>query len=199
MLFTLSSTPGPFSECAASIMIAIEKEISMTRLTKFLSLTLLVLFILACNTVTQPINDVQNLAGTAESFVTALPMETLKAAASEIPVSTLEALPSAIPDMKLFNPEGTPVSEWNGIPVMPQATAGEEFKDSRTYSYKVNATVKEAQEYYNTELTKLGWSSSFTMPGNDVAVVQVYQKDNDLLTVTITNVNDSVVVVLTMG
>ena len=55
------------------------------------------------------------------------------------------------------------------------------------------------QDYYKTELTKLGWSSSFSMPGNDTVAVQVYQKDSDLLTVTITNVNDSVVVVLTMG
>src|SRR5215216_6223535 len=100
-------------------MIALQKEISMTRLTKFLSLTILVLFILACNTVTQPINEVQNLAGTAESFATAMPIETLKAMASEIPVSTLEALPSAMPDFEgFFNPEGTPVSEWKGIPIM---------------------------------------------------------------------------------
>jgi hypothetical protein len=172
----------------------------MTRLTKFISLTILVLFILACNTVTQPMKDVQNLAGTAESFATAMPIDTLKAVASEIPVSTLEALPSAMPDIEgFFNPEGTPVSEWNGIPVMPQATAGEEFKDSSTYSFKVNATVKEAQDFYNTELPKIGWSSSFEMPGNDTVAVQMYQKENDFLTVTITNTNGSVVVVLTMG
>ena len=57
----------------------------MSRLTKSISLTILILFILACNTVTQPIQDVQNLAGTAESFATALPIETLKAVASQIP------------------------------------------------------------------------------------------------------------------
>src|SRR5215216_1657274 len=120
--------------------------------------------------------------------------------ASEIPVSTLEALPSAMPDFEgFFNPEGTPVSEWKGIPIMSQATAGEEFKDSNTYSFKVNAKVKEVQDFYTTELTKLGWSSSFSMPGNDNVAVQLYQKDNDLLTVTITDVNGSVVVVLTMG
>ena len=171
----------------------------MTRLTKFISLTILVLFILACNTVTQPIKDVQNLAGTAESFTTAIPIDTLKAVASEIPVSTLEALPSVIPDIELFNPEGTPVSEWNGIPIMPQATAGEEFKDSNTYSFKVNAAIKEAQDFYNTELPKLGWSSSYSMPANDIATIMGFQKDNDLLTVSITNVNETVVVVLTMG
>lgn len=172
----------------------------MTRLTKFLSLTILVLFILACNTVTQPVKDVQNFAGTAESFATAMPVETLKALASEIPVSTLEALPSAMPDIEgYFNPEGTPVSEWNGIPIMPQATAGEEFEDTSTYSFKVNATVKEAQDFYSTELAKLGWSTAFNMPGNDTLAVDMYQKENDLLTVTITDVNGSVVVVLTKG
>ena len=172
----------------------------MSRLTKTLSLVILILFILACNVVTQPIKDVQNIAGTAESFATALPVETLKAVASQIPVGTLEALPSALPDIQgYFNPQGTPVSEWNGIPVMPQATAGQEFKDSSTYSFKVDATVKEAKDFYSAELEKLGWSSSFSMPGNDNVAVQLFQKDDNLLTVTITDANGSVVVVLTMG
>ena len=172
----------------------------MSRLTKFLSLTILIVFILACNTVTKPIEDVQDIAGTAESFATTLPMETLKAVASQIPVETLEALPSAMPDIQgYFNPQGTPVSEWNGIPVMSQATAGQEFTDTHTYSYKVDATVKEVQDFYSAELEKLGWSSLFSMPGGDNGAIQSYQKDNDVLTIAITNVNGSVVVVLTMA
>ena len=172
----------------------------MSRLTKFLSLFVLVLFVLACSTVTQPFKDVQNLAGTAESLATAMPVETLRALTTQIPVSTLQALPSEMPDFEgFFNPEGTPVSQWNGIPIMPQATAGQEFKDNNTYSFKVDATVKEAQDFYNTQLTTLGWTSSFSMPGNDAVAVQLFQKDNDLLTVTISEVSGSVVVVLTMG
>lgn len=171
----------------------------MSRLTKFISLTILILFILACNTVTQPIQDVQDIAGTAQSFATALPVETLKAIASQIPVETLEALPSALPDIQgYFDPQGTPVSEWNGIPVMPQATAGQEFADTHTYSFKVNATVAEAQEFYKTKLEDLGWSSFFNMPGGGSGGAQVFNKDDKVLTVTTVDVNGSVVVVLTM-
>jgi len=181
-------------------MITLQKEIDMTRLAKYLSLSILILFILACNAVTQPIQDVQNIAGTAESFATAMPVETLKALASQIPEGTLEALPSALPDFEgFFNPEGTPVLEWKGIPVMPQATAGEEFTDSNTYSFKVDATIKEAQDFYNAELPKLGWSTAFSMPGNDTFAILTFQKDNGVLTVTITDVSGSVVVVLTMA
>jgi hypothetical protein len=184
----------------------------MSRLTKYLTLTILILFILACNAVTGPIQDVQNLGGTAESlataipvdtlksFATQMPLETLQAFATQIPAETLQAIPSELPDFEgFFNPEGTPVSEWNGIPIMPQATAGEEFANNNTYSFKVNASVSEAQEFYKTELPKLGWESSFSMPGNDTVVVQLYQKQDSLLTVTITDVNGTVVVVLTMG
>lgn len=171
----------------------------MSRLTKVLSLTILTLFILACATVTQPIKDVQDIAGTAESYATALPIETLKAVASQIPVETLEALPSVMPDIQgYFNPQGTPVSEWNGIPVMPQATAGQEFTDTHTYSFKVDATVKEAQDFYKTQLADLGWSSFFNMPGSDSGGAQIFQKDKSVLTITTVDVSGSVVVVLTM-
>jgi len=183
----------------------------MSRRTKFITLTVLVLFVLACSTVTQPFNQAKDLAGTAQAIATAMPIQTLQAMATQlstqIPSGTLEALPSMFPSLEalgtkmpdfkaFFNPQGTPVSEWNGIPVMPQATAGQEFKDSNTYSFKVNATVKEAQDFYKAELEKLGWSSTFSMPGNEDAAVEVFQKDGNVLTVMITNVNGSVVVVL---
>jgi hypothetical protein len=181
-------------------MIDIPKGEPMTRLTKFLSLSILILFVLACSTVTQPFKDAQNVAGTVQSFATAMPVETLKALASQIPISTLEALPSAMPEVQAYiNPQGTPVSEWKGIPIMPQATAGQEFSDTHTYSFKVDATVKEAQDFYNTQLVNMGWSSLFSMPSNDKGAIQAYQKDNNVLTVTIADVNGSVVVILTMA
>lgn len=186
----------------------------MTRFTKSLALIILVLFVLACNAVTQPFNQAQDLAATAQSIASAMPMETLQSLATQIstavPMETLEALPSLAPSLEavgsqipdfgnFFNPEGTPVSEWNGVPVMPQATAGQEFTDSNTYSFKVDATIQEVQDYYNTELEKLGWSSSFTMPGNDTVAVLTYQKENSFLTVTITDIDGSVVVLLSLS
>ena len=170
----------------------------MSRFARFLSLSLLVIFILACNMVTQPIKDVQNIAGTAESFATAMPVETLKAIASQLPISTLEALPSVIPEIQGYlNPQGTPVSEWNGIPIMSQATAGQEFTDTHTYSFKVDATVKDVQDFYTTKLQDLGWSTFLNMPGNDSGGAQIFQKENSVLTVTVTSVNGSLIVILT--
>ena len=185
----------------------------MSRRTKFISLTVLVLFVLACNAISQPFNQARDLAGTAQSIATAMPIQTLQSLATQIstqiPSGTLQALPSMMPSLEAlgtkmpniegyFDPQGTPVSEWNGIPVMPQATAGQEFKESNTYSYKVDASVKEVQDYYKAELEKLGWSSSFSMPGNETVAVELFQKDGNLLTVTVTERNGTVVVLLSL-
>ncbi|RPJ20522.1 MAG: hypothetical protein EHM33_28275, partial [Chloroflexi bacterium] len=72
----------------------------MSRLSKVLSVTLVVVFVLACNFVTQPISDAQNLAQTAQALGTTIPIETLQALPSLIPAETLQALPSAMPTLE---------------------------------------------------------------------------------------------------
>ena len=186
----------------------------MSRRTKFISLTVLVLFILACSTVTQPFNQARDLAETAQSIATAMPIQTLQSLATQIstrvPSGTLEALPSMMPSLEaigsqipdignFFNPQGTPVSEWKGIPIMPQATAGQEFAENSTYSYKVDASIEEVQQYYKTELDKLGWKSFFNMPSGSSGSVQVYQKDSSVLTITIVDTDGHIVVMLSMA
>lgn len=182
----------------------------MPRLLKYLTLIVLVLFVLACNAVTQPIRDVQDMAGTAQSFATALPIETLQSLVTQVPVETFEALPSMVPSLEAFasqipdfssyfDPEGTPVSEWNEIPVMPEATAGQEFADTNTYSFKVNATIQEAREFYDARLPSLGWSSFFNLPADANGSVQVFQKETGILTITMAEVDGSVVVILTLA
>ncbi len=178
----------------------------MSRLSKFLMVLGLIVFVLACNFVTQPIQDVQNLAGTAQSFATTLPIETLQALASAIPAETLQALPSMAPTLQafatdfgnLFNPQGTPVTEWNGIPIMSQATAGQEF-DANNYSFKATATATEAQEFYNAQLTSLGWTQSFSMPGGAEAALMSFEKEDKTLIITVTPAEGSIVVLLTLG
>ena len=181
----------------------------MSRLNKLMSITILVLFILACNFVTEPIGDVQNIAGTAQSIASALPMETLQAlasqVASQVPVETLQALPSAVPSLEafatefgnLFNPQGTPVQVWREIPIMPQATAGQEF-DGGTYSFKVNATSKEVQDYYSAELAKLGWEA-LSLPTQGDTVLMVYSKGSNILTITIAPSESEMVVLLVLA
>ena len=178
----------------------------MSRVSKYLMVLGLILFVLACNFATQPFRDVQNVAETAQAVTTLIPVETLQALPSVIPAETLQALPSVVPTFEafatdfgnFFNPQGTPVSEWNGIPIMPQATAGQEF-DSSTYSFKVGVTPKEVQDFYNAELTELGWNQPFNIPGESDTAIMVFQKDDQTVTITITTFEGATVVLLILA
>ena len=129
---------------------------------------------LACATITQPIADAKNLAATAQAFAT------------------------SIPDVKAYmNPQGTPVAEWNGVPIMTQASAGQEFNPT-TYSFKAAVTATEVQDFYKENLTALGWSEPFDIPGGSSVAVMIFQKDTGLLTITVTPSVGEVVVVLNL-
>ena len=180
----------------------------MSRLSKFLMVSVIVVFVLACNFVNQPINDVQNLAQTAQALGTALPMETLQALASSIPAGTLQALPSSAPTFEalatqlgnMFNPQGTPVQEWRGIPVLSQATAGQEFSETNSYSFKANVTPKEVQDFYVEKMTALGWNQPFSVPLEAEGGIMIFQKeDSGTLTITITSSENTVVALLTLA
>ena len=165
----------------------------MSRLSRFLLLIVLGMFVLACNMVMQPIKDVKNAASTAESFATTMPLETLQAIGTNLPVQTLEALPSALPQMEMFNPHGTPVTDWNNIPIMSEATDGQEFS-STSYSFAVPSTTKpkDIQDFYDSKLKDLGWSSLFGSTVSDQGGLLLFQKDKALLTITVvTNVGDA--------
>src|SRR5829696_815030 len=185
----------------------------MSRLSRILSLIVLLVFLLACNLVTQPLNEAQNLAQTAQAVASSLPIETLQAAASQIasaiPAETLQALPSAMPSLEalasalpdfgnMFDPQGAPVQEWRGIPILPQAIAGQEFSENNTYSFKANVTAKEVQDFYNEKLAALGWSQPFSLPIETEGGLMVFRKDQGSLAVTITPSEGSVVVLLVL-
>lgn len=183
----------------------------MSRLSKILSLIVGIVFLLACNFVTQPLNDAQNLAQTAQALGTAIPIETLQALpsaiASAIPAETLQALPSVAPTLEalatafgdITNPQGTPVQQWNDIPIMPQATVGQEFSSASSYSFKANVTTTEVQNFYDEQLTALGWSQPFTVPVGEDGGILTFQKDNKTLLITITFSEGVATVILTLA
>ena len=142
---------------------------------------------LACGLITKPISQAQDLASTAQAAVTSMPIQ------------TLEALPSAMPDIgNYMNPTGTPVSDWNGVPIMTQATAGQQFNDT-TYSFKASGvTVTDVQTFYNDKLTSLGWSSTFGAQGGSQGGLMLFTKDNNVLSITVTQADSGVVVLLLM-
>lgn len=172
----------------------------MSRPFKLLLLIGLLVLVLACNVVTQPIEDVQNLAGTAEAIATSLPVETLQALPSALPIETIQAgIPTDLPEFdefNYFNPQGTPLDMWNEIPIMPNATAGQEFNES-TYSFKVAETPEAVKDYYKAELANRGWDSAFDLPIESDGGLMLYSRGDNLLTITITLSDGETVVVLT--
>lgn len=157
----------------------------MSRVSKLLLFTSLIVFALACNFITQPISDAQEAVATVQSLATAMPLETLQSFATAVPFSTLEAIPSALPDFgNITDPQGEPLAEWNGIPIMPAATAGEE--STGMYSYKADASVAEVFDYYKAEMAAEGWTEFFALPDTGSGALLTYQKDNAFVTITIT-------------
>jgi hypothetical protein len=58
-----------------------------------------------------------------------------------------------------FHPVGTPVQNWHNIPIMSQATAGQEF-NANVYSYIAAATLAQARQFYESKAGSLGLINS---------------------------------------
>lgn len=74
---------------------------------------------------------------------------TYEVAAIGIPYEVVEATAEAL------LPSGTPLAEWNGIPIMPGAIAGEDVGGA--YQYTIVADLAEITAFYETEFSRLGF------------------------------------------
>lgn len=151
----------------------------MSRFYKYLLLAILIVTTLACGVISNPLSGAQNLASTAEAVAS--------------------AIPTGLPDVaKYLNPQGKPVSDWNGVPVMPQATAGQEFSKG-TYSFRVSGVDEPTiQSFYNDKLKAAGWTSQFSAAGGSSGGILLFTKESQVLSVTITKVDQDEVVLLSM-
>jgi hypothetical protein len=61
-------------------------------------------------------------------------------------------------------PSGTPLDEWEGIPVMPGAISGETANDG--YQFTTQADLDAITGFYETELSKLGFELELTVDEN---------------------------------
>ncbi len=168
----------------------------MSRFYKFTLIAVLVLATLACGLITNPINQAKGLASTAEAVASSMPVETLQAMASSVP-SGVPNIPNVGDVGNYLNPTGKPASNWNNIPIMTQATAGQEF-NKNTYSFKVSGVVAtDVQAFYDEKLKALGWTSAFNFQGSGLGGVMMYTKGSQSLTITVTaNENKDLIVVL---
>lgn len=180
----------------------------MSNSRKFFIVVPLLIFVLACQAVMAPIEQAQDAGSTAVAFATeaGAVITQVSGFATQAgdfttqvaPLSTAMAITtseSGLPS-DFFNPQDPPLSEWNGIPVMPGAIAGDESEG--LYGYTIKVDVKSVQDFYAEKLPSLGWSETFTMPDSSGLSVLVYQKGNQMVTVTITTLEDHLLVMLTL-
>ena len=171
----------------------------MSRIYRFTLLSVLVIATLACGLITNPLNQAKGLASTAQAVASSMPIETLQAMASAVP-SGIPNIPGLGNVSDYLNPSGKPVSDWNSVPIMTQATAGQEFNKT-TYSFKASGIAEtDVQTFYTDKLKTLGWSSTLGFQGGGQGGIMLFSKDNQVLTITVVpdqnNSNDIVVVLL---
>ena len=161
---------------------------------KNILISLLLLTLLSCSNVAErmPAN-----VPTLQALPASIPTTTLQPLPST--ASTLELLSSAMPEPgAILDPRGTPVQEWRGIPIMPDAIAISENSADNIYSFRVNTTAREVQAFYSESLAALGWSQPFDTPFDEAGGTLVFRKEGSSLAITITPSEDSVIVLLVM-
>jgi hypothetical protein len=154
----------------------------MNRITRVMLLSAGTLTLLACGLSLSPLSGVQDLASTAQAFATAIP-------------SSIPGLPDVSAYMK---PQGRPATDWKGIPIMSQATAGQEFEGG-VYSFKVGQVSQaDVQAFYEDQLPGLGWTSTFHAGAGSEGGVMIFTKDQSVLTIALGKSDSETLVILSM-
>jgi hypothetical protein len=84
-----------------------------------------------------------------------------------------------ISQKSLLNPVGTPLKSWHDIPILPQATTGQELSVN-AYNYKAAATINQAQQFYASYIKSSGIPMSPPVAASGVNVHYVYFESYDL-------------------
>jgi hypothetical protein len=80
-------------------------------------------------------------------------------------------------------PTGTPLTNWNGVPVMPGAISGN--GNAEGYSYTVNVSPFTVQQFYETQMKSQGWDVYTNDQSNTKAILLLFTKDQDAVSVSI--------------
>lgn len=121
------------------------------------------------------------------------------------PTSTSTEMPTPVPPTEtpsspsLPMPTGKPLSNWENIPIMPGALAGDEKTNNGAtgYSFTIKASTDEIQNFYETELGKLDWSALAVGEGAEKGtVLMIFMKGTAALSVSIIPQPDDIMYVL---
>jgi len=128
------------------------------------------------------------LLGSCSAFAPA-PTATPTPTASGTPTSTTTTTPTPRPPtetpdvLSALMPTGEPAASWNDIPIMPGALAGE--GDEGSYTFSIQAAPEEVQAYYDAHLAALGWSAFAAGQGETGALLLVFMKGQEMITLSI--------------
>lgn len=126
------------------------------------------------------------------SFAQPTPTPTPTGTFTAVPTRTATRTPTRTPSPPTETP--ATASEWNGIPIMPGAVAGD--GDEESYVFTIQATPQEVQEYYELELGKLGWQLS-AQEDDDASLLLIFINDaSATLTVSVIARGDEALVLL---
>jgi hypothetical protein len=113
---------------------------------------------------------------TPEPTATSTPLPTPTQSPTDTPIPPTEASS----DSALPNPTDKPLSEWEGIPVMPNAIAGKEGEG--IYYYTILADSNEIRLFYESELRNAGWNLfAVGEGGSKGSILLFFQKGDSTL------------------
>lgn len=90
---------------------------------------------------------------------------------------TFQALSSGTP--VVFDSTDKPLANWNGVPVMPQAMAGQQTNE-QTYTFRVPVDSGTIESFYHDQLKSLGWNLA-----DEKFLGMMFTKDTGTLLVTL--------------
>lgn len=154
------------------------------------ALSLLTMLLSACSsTLTKPIEP---------SFPTAVGGTVLTSVQGPYPdkwAPTLSARTTSTLELRM--PDGKPAAEWGGIPIMPDALAGNGDEDG--YIFTVKATVEEIQQYYETAMVELNWKLFASGEGSTGARIIIFIKDSKTASMALFPLEDGLMYVVVAG
>lgn len=171
----------------------------MKTIGKVMLLSVLTVVLGACNTFMPQPTQTPTSTSTSLPTATYTPQPTLTptpqpTATTAPPTETIVQPTANAGPVVLPKPSGKPLAEWEGIPVMPAAIAGE--GDSSSYSFIIKLSPGAAQKYYETEMPKHGWNMFATGQGTTGATMLIFMKGTDMVTLSIIPQPDGLVYVM---
>ena len=174
----------------------------MTNLLKLCLFALLWISLTACAPLTPQNTATPAPSATSLPSATATPEPTATLTPEPSATVTLTATPSPTPIPPtdtpaapvLPMPSGQPAADWQGIPIMPNAIAGD--GGSQSYTFTIQVTAAEVQKFYETEMPKSGWNLLSSGQGPTGAILLIFTKGADIRTISIIPQPDGVMYVM---